>query len=272
MMRREGRVDSINDFIAECARDAGEVLLDQLVQGVPARLKHDQSSVVTAADLASEELIVARIRDRFPGDGIIAEETGVRLGASGRTWVVDPLDGTSNFAASLPWFGVMIALLDGGIPIVGGMYLPVSRTLYVAEAGRGVLRDGQPVRVTAATALRDVLCACCMDASSDPAENQDQAAALGRLVSRCRNVRATNSLVDVCYTVDGRLGGYVNYRTKIWDIAAPALALREAGGRFTDLDGRDIVFRLDAEPFDRNYAVVGANATLHPQVLAALKG
>jgi fructose-1,6-bisphosphatase/inositol monophosphatase family enzyme len=117
-----------------------------------------------------------------------------------------------------------------------------------------------------------VLCACCTDASSDPAENQRQAAALGRLVNRARNVRATNSLVDVCYTVDGRLGGFVNYCTRIWDIAVPALAFREAGGRFTDLDGRDIVFRLDAEPFDRNYAVVGASPALHAQILAALRG
>ena len=259
-------------FISACLKDAGQVLLEHLARGCPARLKENQSSVVTAADLASEELIVARIRGRFPDDGIIAEESGCQPGRSGRTWVIDPLDGTSNFAASLPWFGAMIALLDRGTPVVGGMYLPVTDTLYVAETGRGLHRDGQPVRLTAATDLSTVLCACCMDASSDPAENQVQAAAFGRLVNRARNVRATNSLVDVCYTVDGRLGGFVNYCTKIWDIAAPALAFREAGGRFTDLDGRDVVFRLDAEPFDRNYAVVGASPSLHPQILAALRG
>jgi fructose-1,6-bisphosphatase/inositol monophosphatase family enzyme len=142
----------------------------------------------------------------------------------------------------------MVALLDGGAPVVGGMYLPVTGTLYVAEAEQGVWRDGQPVGLTKATDLATVLCACCMDATSDPGENARQGAELGRL------------------------GGFVNYCTKIWDIAAPALAIREAGGRFTDLDGRDIVFRLDAEPFDRNYAVVGASATLHPQILAALRG
>jgi len=259
-------------FISACLKDAGQVLLAHFACGCPVRLKENQSSVVTAADLASEELIVARIHARFPDDGIIAEESGCRPGRSGRTWVIDPLDGTSNFAASLPWFGAMIALLDRGTPVVGGMYLPVTDTLYVAEAGRGLLRDGQPVGLTAATDLGAVLCACCMDASSDPAENQAQAAAYGRLVNRARNVRATNSLVDVCYTVDGRLGGFVNYCTKIWDIAAPALAFREAGGRFTDLDGQDLVFRLDAEPFDRNYAVVGASPALHPQILAALRG
>jgi myo-inositol-1(or 4)-monophosphatase len=258
-------------FISACLKDAGQVLLEHLARGCQARLKEDQRSVVTAADLASEELIVARIRARFPDDGIIAEESGSQPGRSGRTWVIDPLDGTSNFAASLPWFGPMVALLDGGTPVAGGMYLPVTDTLYIAEVGRGVLRDGQPVRLTAATDLGAVLCACCMDASSDPAENVAQALALGRLVNRARNVRATNSLVDVCCTVDGRLGGFVNYCTKIWDIAAPALAIREAGGRLTDLEGRDVVFRLDAEPFDRNYAVVGASPALHSQILAALR-
>jgi len=259
-------------FITACLKDAGQLLLEHLACGCPARLKENQSSVVTAADLASEDLIVARIRARFPDDGIIAEETGCQPGRSGRTWVIDPLDGTSNFAVALPWFGVMIALLDHGDPVVGGMYLPVPDTLYVAEAGRGLLRDGQRVGLSPAADLSTVLCACCMDASSDPAENQVQAAAFGRLVNRARNVRATNSLVDVCYTVDGRLGGFVNYCTKIWDIAAPALAFREAGGRLTDLDGLDVAFRLDAEPFDRNYAVVGAGPALHPQILAALRG
>jgi fructose-1,6-bisphosphatase/inositol monophosphatase family enzyme len=111
-----------------------------------------------------------------------------------------------------------------------------------------------------------------MDASPDPAENQRQAEAFGRLVHRARGVRATNSLVDVCYTVDGRLGGFANYCTRIWDIAVPALAFREAGGRFTDLDGGDIVFRLETEPFDRNYPAVGASRALHQQILAALAG
>jgi myo-inositol-1(or 4)-monophosphatase len=259
-------------FISACLEEAGQVLLEHFARGVPAWLKDDQSSVVTAADLAAEAVIVARIRERFPEDAVIAEENGWQRGRSGRTWVVDPLDGTSNFAASLPWFGTMVALLDGGAPVVGGMYLPVTGTLYVAEAGQGVWRDGRPVGLAKATDLSTVLCACCMDATSDPGENARQGAALGRLVNRSRNVRATNSLVDVCYTVDGRLGGFVNYCTKIWDIAAPALAFREAGGRFTDLDGRDIVFRLDAEPFDRTYAVVGGSAALHPQIHAALRG
>jgi myo-inositol-1(or 4)-monophosphatase len=262
----------VRDFISQCLRDAGQVLLEHLARGCPAQLKENQSSVVTAADFASERLIVGRLRERFPEDGIIAEETGRQAGRSARTWVIDPLDGTSNFAAGLPWFGVMIALLDRDVPVLGGMYLPVTDTLYLAEAGRGVQRDDRPVRLTSATALSTVLCACCMDASPDPGENQRQAMALGRLVHRARNVRATNSLVDVCFTVDGRLGGFVNYATKIWDIAAPALAFREAGGRFTDLDGCDVVFRLDAEPFDRNYAVVGASPALHPQIIAALRG
>lgn len=262
----------MKDFITQSLKDAGQILLEHLARGCPAQLKENQSSVVTAADLASEALIVARIREAFPEDGIIAEETGRQPGRSRRTWVIDPLDGTSNFAASLPWFGVMIALLDHDVPVAGGMYLPVTDTLYFAEKERGLERDGQPIGLTKETRLNHVLCACCMDASSAPGENQRQAAAMGRLVNQARNVRGTNSLVDVCFTVDGRLGGFVNYCTKIWDIAVPALAFREAGGRFTDLEGNDIAFRLDAEPFDRNYAVVGAGEGLHPQILAALRG
>jgi myo-inositol-1(or 4)-monophosphatase len=87
------------------------------------------------------------------------------------------------------------------------------------------------------------------------------------VASGVRNIRATNCLLDFCYTLDGRLGGCVNFNTKIWDIAPLALMLPEAGGRLTDMDGREIVFRPDAEPFDRNYTVVGGSPALHPRLL-----
>src|SRR5215510_12526883 len=122
----------IDDAIA-WARAAGQVLLDHAGRPADAVQKSDLSNVVTAADLASERVIAQAIRARHPTHSIIAEETGCDLRGSDYTWVVDPLDGTSNFAAGIPWFGVLIGLLRAGEPVLGVLHLPVSGDLYCAE-------------------------------------------------------------------------------------------------------------------------------------------
>ena len=257
--------------LLECLRPAGEILLRYFGKDVNVRNKGNQSNVVTDADIAAEQWIVGRIRERFPDHSIIAEETGYQRGASEFTWVIDPLDGTSNFAAGLPWFGVQVAVLKNQTPILAAMYLPLTRTLYFAEEGRGVFRDDTPVRVTAETDPRNVLCAIGLDATASVEESCRQTEVLRRVANGVRNFRATNCLLDFCFTIDGRLGGCVNFNTKIWDIAPLALLLPEAGGRLTDVEGQDIAFRLDTEPFDRNYTVLGSSGTLHPRLLEILK-
>jgi myo-inositol-1(or 4)-monophosphatase len=175
------------------------------------------------------------------------------------------LDGTSNFVAGIPWFGVQIALLRGAEPILGAMYLPLEDTLYFAEAGHGAYRNGKRARVTAEHDLRRVLCAF----GFDPAPVQGSRRSvelLFRVAAAVRNTRATNLLVDFCYTVDGRLGGCINLKTRIWDIAPVALILPEAGGKFTHLDGSRIVFDLGAQGINRNYVVLGGSASLHAKL------
>ena len=257
--------------LLECLRPAGEILLRYFGKAVNIRNKGDQSNIVTDADVASEQLIVGRIRERFPDHSIIAEETGYQRRASEFTWVIDPLDGTSNFAAGLPWFGVQVAVLKNQTPILAAMYLPLTRTLYFAEEGRGVFRDDTPVRVTAETDPRNVLCAIGLDATASVEESCRQTEVLRRVANGVRNFRATNCLLDFCFTIDGRLGGCVNFSTKIWDIAPLAVMLPEAGGRLTQVNGSAIVFRPDAEPFDRNYTVLGASRALHAKLLELIR-
>jgi len=257
-------------LLIDSVKAAGRVLLESFGSPGEVRTKESLSSVVTEADLASERCLIERIRARYPRHGILAEESGFEPGSEPLVWVIDPLDGTSNFAAGLPWFGVLLAVLDRGEPVLGAAYLPVTDTLYWAEAGQGTFRDGERVQVTPSTVLREVLCAFGMDASTDADATRRAAEMLARVVNRSRNVRATNSLLDGCYTVDGRLGGWVNLATKIWDVAALRLMLEEAGGILTDLEGAPIRFRLESEPFDRNYPVVGSSRRLHAQLLAAM--
>ena len=260
-------LDRMKSTVIECATSAGKLLLQHFgrVQGV--RVKEGQSSIVTESDLASEQHILRLIRARFPDHNIVAEETGFQDRGSAHTWVVDPLDGTSNFAVGLPWFGVMVSVLERGSPVLAAMYLPMEDRLYLAEPGRGTTRNGEPVRVTAETRWPHLLCAYGMDSSPDEERVRQQGLLLGSLVQLARNVRATNSLVDFACTIDGRLGACVNLNTKIWDIAAPALLFPEAGGQMTDLRGQPITFALDARCCDQSYAVVGGSPALCRQVL-----
>ncbi len=262
----------MKDFLIECAKAGGAVLREHFGRVTHVRTKESLASVVTDADLASERCIFDRLRARFPDHGRLGEESGFERGSADFVWVVDPLDGTSNFVAGLPWFGVMIALLERERPVLGALYLPLTDTLYTAEAGRGAFRDGAPVHVTEETELAKLLIAYGLDASADNAKTRREADLLVRVVNHARNLRATNSLVDFCYTADGRLGGAINQACKIWDIAAPWLVLREAGARVTDLAGRELDFNLAGNPCARTYPVLAAAPAIHRQLLQLTAG
>ena len=251
--------------LLRCVKAGGEIVRGYFGRVIHPRQKEAASSVVCDADLASEKCILGIIHSHFPGDNIIAEESGRRWRDSEYTWVIDPLDGTSNFVAGIPWFGVQVALLRGTEPVLGAMYLPIEDTLYFAQAGKGACRNGKPVRVTAETDLQKVLCAFGFD--PPPRRRvRESIELLFRVAGAVRNTRATNSLVDFCYTIDGRLGACMNLKTMIWDIAPVALLLPEAGGKFTYLDGSPIVFTLDEDAVNRQYAILGASAHLHTKL------
>lgn len=252
------------------ARQAGALLLDWFGRTTEIRVKESPASIVTDADLASERLLVDLIHRRFPDHGILGEEGGrVRHGAE-FTWVLDPLDGTSNFASGLPWFGVMVAVLRGTEPVLACMYLPTEDRCYTAEAGAGAACNERPIRVAAGTDLTHLLCACAMDPSGNEDQVRRQVDFFASLVRHSRNVRATNSLVDFAATADGRLGACVNFRMKVWDIAAPRLILEEAGGLVTDPAGRPIALHLGAAAAERDYAAVAGNPVVARRVLGLL--
>ncbi|HOW65667.1 MAG TPA: inositol monophosphatase family protein [Candidatus Paceibacterota bacterium] len=250
---------------------AGRLLRQSHGAGLPARIKENQSSVVTQADLASERLILSRLKKVFPRHNYLAEESGYQRRGSDFTWIVDPLDGTSNFAAGLPWFGVMAALMNRNEVVLAGMYLPLTQVLYVGAKDGGVERNGVPVRLPRPPSLKETLWAYGIDATSNPAKGRRQAEVFRRLAARVRNVRATNSLVDFCYTLDGALGGFLNQNTKIWDIAPIQLLLVEAGGLMTDPAGAPVNLDLSSRGWRRNYAVLGTHPRLLPRVVRLVK-
>jgi len=262
--------ESFKQTLLACVKGGGKILLDYFGKTTNPRLKESASSVVCDADLASEKVIIEQIQQAFPEHSIVSEESGSTWRPAEYTWIIDPLDGTSNFVAGIPWFGVQIGILRVGSPILAAMYLPVEDALYYAELGRGAWRNGKKIQVTPEPSLAKVLCAFGFDPQPGKRSRQ-RVELLFRVAGAVRNTRATNSLVDFCYTADGRLGGCINLQTKIWDIVPIALILPEAGGKFSYLDGKEIVFQLDANTSAREYPVLGAARQLHPKLLEAVK-
>jgi myo-inositol-1(or 4)-monophosphatase len=181
--------------------------------------------------------------------------------------VIDPLDGTSNFAAGIPWFGVIICLLKNSVPVLSGCYLPVQNLLYLAEKEKGATCNNMRIMVSEETKLKNALVAYSLDYSEEKRKTEQETRLIGRLVNNIRNLRSTNSVVDFCYTADGKLGGCMNQTTKIWDIAGPVLLIEEAGGKATDINGNPFDFNLTDENYKRNFTIVASNEVLHRQLI-----
>lgn len=258
---------ALKTTLVRSVREAGALLLRYFGRVRRITLKENPSSIVTEADVAAEQLIAKIIRSRHPDHNVLGEESGLQPRGSTLTWVIDPLDGTSNFAAGLPWFGVMVAVLEHAQPILAAMYVPVGDVLYLAERGHRVTRDGRRIQMIRATDLRDTLVACGFDAVPSAAQSRRQTRFVSLLANRARNVRLTNCLLDFCYTLDGRLGGCVNHGCKIWDIASACLMFPEQGGVLTDLRGAPLQLELAPDKFLRSYSIIGAKPGLHRQIL-----
>lgn len=257
----------MKQLLSESLTRAGKILLVNFGHISGYEIKESQSSIVTKADIDSEKAIIQMIQQKFPAHNTLGEETGFQNRGSEFTWVIDPLDGTSNFAAGIPWFGVIICLLKNSVPVLAGCYLPVQDLLYVAEKGKGATCNGKKIAVSEEPTLKNVLLAYSLDYSEEKRKTDQETKLIGRLVRNIRNLRSTNSVIDFCYTAEGKLGGCMNQTTKIWDIAGPALLIEEAGGKVTDINGNSFDFVINQNNYNKNFTIVAAGKTLHKQLI-----
>lgn len=257
----------MKDTLHTALLEAGKILMENFGKISDYTVKESQSSIVTKTDVDSEKRIMKIIADAFAEHNLLGEETGFQNKKSEFTWVVDPIDGTSNFAAGIPWFGVIICVLKDFEPILAGCYLPVQNQIYLAEKGKGATLNGEQISVSKESDMKNVLMAYSLDFSDEPGKTEREAKVIQQLVQNVRNLRSTNCLVDFCYTADGKFGGCANQTTKIWDIAGPSLLIEEAGGVATDLNGNTFDFSVTEKNYDRNFEIVAANKLLHPVVI-----
>jgi myo-inositol-1(or 4)-monophosphatase len=259
------------DFITQLLASASAIVLDNFGKVSGTTKAGDPNQVLTVTDLRIGRLVIDEIKRRFPGHNIVDEETGVLHNGSPYTWVVDPIDGTSNFAAGVPLFGIMLGLLHANTPIAGGIALPVFDMICTAVKGEGAWCGTERIAVSTADRLRDSLVAYGIDSSpNNPYATKKECAFLGELVSRIRNLRSSNSAFDVVMVAQGKYGAFLNRTSKIWDIVAPHIIVEEAGGLYTTFDGKPIDYTEPTRKAGANFTVCAAAPILHRELQALL--
>ena len=219
------------------ARDAGALAAAGRRDGRPAtETKSTATDMVTTWDRASEQLILHGLRDARPDDGIVGEEGGHEAGRSGVVWLVDPIDGTTNFWYDLPGWAVSIAAADDDGTLAGVVYVPVLDELYAATRGGGATLNGEPIRCSSVDDPAVALLATGF--SYDPMRREQHARRLVHVMARVRDLRRLGAAsVDLCHVAAGRVDAYVEEHLGPLDVAAGELIAREAGCRSGDLHG-----------------------------------
>ncbi|EKD57947.1 MAG: hypothetical protein ACD_57C00078G0002 [uncultured bacterium] len=227
----------------------------------------DPNQVLTKADIEVGKYLISQIEKEFPSHNIIDEEAGVIDKKSAFTWVTDPIDGTSNFAAGTPLYGVMIGLLEDDKVIAGGVALPAFSEIYVAEKSGGAYCNGKKIAVTKETSLKSVLVVYGIDSNqNNPDDTRQEAKLFGEIALACRNMRISNSCFDTMMLARGSYGGWLNKSSKIWDNVAQQIIIEEAGGVYTDLYGKPIDYTLPLSKAKLNFTQCIASPILHEQL------
>jgi myo-inositol-1(or 4)-monophosphatase len=252
----ENMTDSLKTILIEALKASGRMLYDYFDMPIESHQKESRSSIVTEADLKSETMIIKIIEQKFPLHNIISEESGFLDRHAEFTWVIDPLDGTSNFVSGIPWFGVLIALFRSNTPIMGGAYLPVQDNLYFAEKGKGAFRNEKLLTPIQCRDITDSLIAFCVDYTEDKALLDKEIEMYRYITGKARNIRSTNSLLDFIFVAESRFGGVLNFNTKVWDISALSLIISETGGFMKNIDGSEIHFLIGEELVNENFPVI----------------
>lgn len=227
----------------------------------------DSNQVLTQTDLEIGERIIQEIEKYFPEHSIIDEEAGVVDKKSAYTWVVDPIDGTSNFAAGIPTYGIMIGLLHNGVPFAGGLAMPAFNEIYLAEKGKGAFCNDEKITVSSQQNLLSGLVAYGIDGHQEnPQFTYDECHTLANIVLNIRNLRSSNSVFDIAMLAKGRYAAALNRTSKIWDNVAPHILIEEAGGLYTDFFGKPIDYSYPLSRNIQNFTYCAAPEILHRQL------
>ncbi len=260
------------NFITQSLEDASNIARKSFGKVTGITKEGDNNQVLTKTDLEIGKLLIKKIQAKFPKHNIIDEEAGVIDKKSVFTWVIDPIDGTSNFASRTPLYGIMLGLLKNNTPIAGGLALPSFFEIYVAEKGEGAYCNSKKIYMTNESILEKTLVAYGIDGhQKNPKFTQDECALLAKIVLHIRNLRSSNSVFDIAMVAKGSYGAFLNRTSKIWDNVAQQIIIEEAGGVYTDFFGNTIDYSDALSRPQDNFTFLASSSALHAQLLKIIK-
>ena len=254
--------DGLLELAVGIAVEAGDLLLERFRSDATGiETKSTPTDLVSDADRDSEALVLDRIREARPDDGLIAEESDEQISRSGFTWIIDPLDGTVNFLFRIPVWGVSIAVHDSEGPLIGVVHDPNQNETFSARRGLGTKLNGGAVTVSSREDLSTALVGTGF--SYDARTRKAQAERILRVLPRVRDVRrAGSAAIDLASLACGRLDGFYEAPMKLWDRAAGEILISEAGGVVTSL----------SDPFSEDDGVIASGPNLHGELKTLVLG
>lgn len=234
-------------------------MLEYARQPLEIEEKGRRADIVTAADRASEAAILGRLCAEFPAASVIAEESGARAGTSDERWIVDPLDGTTNYAHGYPIYCISIAYERAGVLQAAVVYAPALDECFAAERGAGARQNGEVIAVSGIASLGEAM----VCTGFHPADFERNAAHFAAMSARAQAVRRDGSAaLDLAYTACGRFDGFWEWDLHAWDVAAGILLVRESGGIVSAIDGS--AASLDGA------SILASNGRIHHTMQGAL--
>jgi histidinol-phosphatase len=255
-------------FARQLADESDEIAMRWFSRDPDVSTKRD-GTLVTIADREIEHVLRRRIHERFPEDGVLGEEAGLEAGESDRLWILDPIDGTNNFAWGIPIFGTLIGMRAEGRTQVGVVSAPALQERYDAATGLGARMNGAPISVSSVSTVGEArICFASWGGWLDAG----LAERWGSVLSRCRRSRGFGDFWGHMLVARGAADAMAEPELRIWDVAAMEIVVEEAGGRLTTLAGEPWGHHATGELYDVRHSCLTTNGALHASLLDELSG
>ena len=258
----EQEFQSVRNVGREAVRRAGVILLEGYSRDIKISYK-GEIDLVTEVDWASEKEIIRVIHASFPRHGILGEEGGIVPGPGSERWIIDPLDGTTNYTHHFPFFGISIGFESEGEVLYGIVFDPLRNQTFEAVKGEGATLNGTPIHVSETHLLSRSLLATGFSSSQPEDPRRDNLPHFNRFSRKVQGIRRTGSAaLDLCYVAMGALDGFWEIGLSPWDTAAGSLIVRESGGRVSD--------RQDGKHELTSPLIVASNGLIHQEMISLL--
>lgn len=260
--------NNYKNFIVGALKESSKIAVGYFGKVSGITKPDDNNQVLTKADLAIGKKVISLVCSKYPEHNIIDEEAGVIDNGSEFTWVIDPIDGTSNFARGIITYGIIIGLLKNDTPIAGGIALPAFSEIYIAEKGFGTFFNNKKIKIdNDKNNLLSELVSYGIDSNREnPKITRDECKRLAEVILSVRNIRTSGSIFDSVMVLRNKYGAHLSNRGKIWDVVGTQIIIEEAGGLFTDFFGEPMDYKNPLSKVNDNFTFCIGSKKLHEKI------